>query len=118
MLIATEPPQTAIDGALTIPQAIRACYEGRLKQEELSDRTGIPQQTISRLASGSSSPKLRHLVAIEEACDRPRGWILIQAGYIAEVRTVEEAIAVAPELEDGERRILMDVYLGFTNPQS
>lgn len=113
MLIAISPPQSATEEANAVAQAIRACYEGRLKQDELAKRTGIPQQTISRLALGDSAPKLRHLPAIEEACGRPRGWILIQAGYVNDVVTVEQAIDIAPELNDTQRNVLKDVYFGI-----
>lgn len=114
MLIATEAPQTENDSAQTIAQAIRTCYESRgFGQDELAARSGIPQQTISRLAKGESKPKFWHLAAIEEACDRPRGWVLIQAGIVAGVTTVAEAIAVAPELDDVQRRVLMNVYRQF-----
>jgi transcriptional regulator with XRE-family HTH domain len=113
MLIATKPSQSATGGVLTVPEAIRACWEGRLAgQEELAERTGIPQQTISRLARGESSPKFQHLVAIEEACDRPRGWILTQAGFVTPATTVTEAIALDPDLDDKGRQILMDLYAG------
>jgi transcriptional regulator with XRE-family HTH domain len=113
MLIATRPPQTATDHVMTIDQAVRACYEGRgYGQDELAERSGIPQQTISRLASGSSVPKFRHLVAIEEACARPRGWILTQAGLVSQATTVEEAIEVDPALDDDHRNALLAAYRG------
>src|SRR4051794_23476468 len=115
MLIATKSPQSAIDAA-AVPRAIRACYEGRLKQDELAERSGIPQQTISRLAVGESSPKFWHLIAIEDACERPRGWILVQAGLVDLPTSVPEAVAMDPKLDDGQRRIVLDVYRGFTNP--
>jgi transcriptional regulator with XRE-family HTH domain len=112
MLIATSPPPAATEDAPSIAQAIRACYAGRLKQEELAERTGIPQQTISRLARGDSSPKFQHLAALEDACGRPRGWILVKAGIVANVTTVPEAIALDPDLDDKARQILMDLYNG------
>lgn len=110
-----DSPRQAV---LTIPEAIRACRKGRLTQDELASKASIGQSTLSQWENGRSTPDANQLRGIEEACDRPAGWILIQAGYVSDVATVPEAIAVAPELEDGERQILMDVYLGFTNPQS
>lgn len=109
MLIATEPLGNN-RAPLSLSAAIRACYEGRHTQDTLAAASGIPQQTISRLARGEANPRLTQLADIERACDRPVGWILICAGYVADVTTVPEAIAVAPELDDSQRQILLDAY--------
>lgn len=96
--------------ALSIPEAIRACRKGRLTQDELATKASLGQSTLSQWENGRSTPDPNQLRTIEEACDRPAGWILIQAGYVADVTTIPEAIAVAPELNDMTRRALLDTY--------
>jgi transcriptional regulator with XRE-family HTH domain len=96
-----------------LSEAIRACYADRLTQDQLAEATGIPQSTISRLARGDTEPRLDVLKRIEEACGRPAGWIVIQAGYVADVKTVPEAIAVDPALvDDHARRSVLKAYAG------
>jgi transcriptional regulator with XRE-family HTH domain len=127
MLIAADRPRTEPTKD-AVSRSFRACYEGLgITQDQLADLTGIPQATISRYARGASTPDLLVIAAVEDVCDdyalrqqaarRPRGWIGIQAGAVEMGTSVEYAIAVAPELTDVDRRILMDVYNGFTRPQ-
>jgi transcriptional regulator with XRE-family HTH domain len=105
------------DRVLSIPEAIRACRKGRLTQDELALKASIGQSTLSQWENGRSTPDPNQLRVIEEVCDRPIGWILIQAGYIADVTTVPEAIAVAPELSDSQKAIIMDAYNAITRPR-
>lgn len=103
---------------MSLGDAIRAAMKDRARQVDAGAAAGVDQATISRYIRGESIPNLDVVKAIEETSGRPLGWIAIQAGYVADVKTVAEAIAVDPDLDDGERQILMDVYLGFTNPQT
>jgi transcriptional regulator with XRE-family HTH domain len=102
----------------SLPEAIRACRKGRLTQDDLMAKAGIAQSTLSQWETGKSTPDALQLRAIEAACERPAGWISVRAGLFEMPTSVTEAIAMAPELEDGQRRIIMDVYRGFTNPQA
>lgn len=121
MLIATKRPRSE-SAERTLHIAIRACYSPLFTQEKLEEATGIPQQTISKWARGASVPNPYEIAAIEEACDaealrlgddalrRPLGWIGRQAGLIAEVKTVPEAIAMDPALTDASRRLILRYY--------
>jgi transcriptional regulator with XRE-family HTH domain len=97
-------------------EAIREAYEGQFTQAQLADRLGIDQTWVSRLSNGrwgaSGGPTPDLLARIEEAAGRPRGWILIQAGYVDGVNTTAEAIAVDPDLTDSARRIISSYYEG------
>lgn len=124
MLIATKRPRSeSVERRLHA--AIRACYAPLFTtQERLEDATGIPQQTISKWVRGVSTPDPYELAEIEQACDaeavrrgeeslrRPLGWISRQAGLVAEVVTVPDAIVVDPELNDDVRLRLTRAYRG------
>jgi transcriptional regulator with XRE-family HTH domain len=98
----------------SLPDAIRACRKGRLTQDELAAKASVGQSTLSQWETGKSTPDALQLHAIEVACDRPAGWISVQAGLIDVPLTVADAIAMDPALEDGERVVVMDVYESFT----
>lgn len=100
--------------------ALRACYKGRvtkngqsIRQEDLSAITGISQQQISAYMTGKNEPSLAMIAAIEDACERPRGWILIKAGLVHLPSSVPEAIEQDPNLDDYERRALLHSYQGL-----
>lgn len=95
---------------LSIPEAVRACRKGRKTQDELAVATGFGQSTLSQWENGRSMPDLDQLRAIEEACGRPRGWIALQAGYVAGLTKIEDAIAMSPDLDDVGRDIVLKVY--------
>lgn len=100
---------------MSLHEAIRACYTGRATQEQLEELTGIPQQTISRYARGTTEPSPSAIQQIEAACDRPAGWIYVHAGLVADVRSVLEAIAMDPALDDHGRENLLLAYEGAVN---
>jgi transcriptional regulator with XRE-family HTH domain len=101
----------------SLPDAIRACRKGRLTQDELASKAGVGQSTLSQWETGKTVPDVFQLRAIEVACDREAGWIGVRAGLFAVPQTVAEAIAMDPDLEDGERVVVLDVYRGFTDPR-
>src|SRR5213592_2060649 len=77
-------------------EAIRESFDGLgLTQAQVAQRMGVDQTTVSRLANGKwgdqGGPTPDVLARIEEAAGRPRGWILVQGGYVADVLTVAEA---------------------------
>lgn len=95
---------------MSLSEAIRACYEDRLTQDQLAEVTGMLQSKVSRLARGETEPRLSDLKQIEKACGRPAGWIAAQAGYVAEIRTVPEAIDMDPDLDDAGRESLRNAW--------
>jgi transcriptional regulator with XRE-family HTH domain len=102
-----------------LPSAIREAYEGKgLSQVQVARRMGVDQTRISRLALGKwkpeNGPDPDVLARIEEACGRPRGWILIAAGYVADVGvlTVEDAINADRALTEPLRQALLGHYRG------
>lgn len=123
LIVAKRPQPESVTKALA--SAIRACYSGLLTQEQLEERIGSPQQTISKWARGASAPNVLQTAAIEAACDaeaerlgddarrRPPGWISIRAGLVANVTTVPEAIAVDPRLPDDHAKAsVLAAYVG------
>lgn len=96
--------------AMTIGDAIRIALEGRLKQRELADALGIDQGTVSRWVTGKATPTVEDVVRIEDACNRPRGFVLRAAGYISDGTTVLDAIEADHRLDDDARRILSGAY--------
>jgi transcriptional regulator with XRE-family HTH domain len=91
--------------------AIEDCYRGRgLTQARLAELVGVDQSTISNLKRGVYEPTPSQIAALEKACDRPPGWVLRQAGFVAESRTVLDAIAVDPDLDDVWRDSLTASY--------
>jgi transcriptional regulator with XRE-family HTH domain len=100
---------------LPLAAAIRACRQGRLTQDELAVKASFGQSTLSQWENGKSTPDLEQLRTIEDACGRPHGWIAVQAGYVDGVTSVAEAIAMTTDLDDRERKILLDAYEGLLN---
>ena len=72
--------------------AIRTAYTGLYTQTELARRIGVAQNTLSRWTTGEVEPSLSDLIAIEDACELPRGHILRSAGLVEEIGTPEQAI--------------------------
>ncbi len=107
----------ATSEAPSIGAAIRACRAGRLTQDQLAEKTSFGQSTVSQWERDKSTPDAYQLRAIEDACDRPHGWILVQAGFVADHTSVLQAIEMAPELTDSQRRALRDAYFGLVTPR-
>lgn len=100
---------------IPLHEAIREAFSGvGLTQAQLAQRMGVDQTTVSRLANGrwgeQGGPAPDVLARIEDAAGRPRGWILVRAGYIADVATVPEAIAMDSRLTADARRMVLRVY--------
>jgi transcriptional regulator with XRE-family HTH domain len=93
-----------------IAQAIRSAYAGRLTQAELARQLGVAQNTISRWSTGEVEPRLDDIVAVENACKLPRGFLLRAAGYVEHDSTPEMAIAADYRLDDARRELLLAAY--------
>lgn len=100
--------------SVPLHEAIREAFEAvGLTQTQLAERLGVDQTWVSKLARGKwagRGPTPDMLARIEEASGRPRGWILIRAGYIDEVADVESAIAVDPRLSEVARAQLLAYF--------
>lgn len=82
--------------------------ERHLTKKQLADELGVDPSRVSRLVSGQDrAVTLERICRIEDVLDLRRGQILVEAGYVADVTTVEEAI----EMERLPRRV-KDVLLG------
>lgn len=97
---------------------IRAAYEGRYTQDQLGALVGVRQNTVSRWVLNKDEPSLATIVAIEDACDRPRGFILHAAGYCGTGPSVIEAINMDPDLNDTGRAALRAVYASVIQVES
>lgn len=95
---------------MTLAEAIRAAYRGKLTQTELSDKVGVAQNTISRWSTGDVEPSLVQISAVEKACGMPRGFILRAAGFVKDASTPEEAIAGDHRLDATRRALMLSTY--------
>ncbi len=96
---------------------IRAAING-YRQVDVAEALGVKQNTVSRWVTGTSSPReLDVLEAIEAACARPRGFILLAAGYIQLPQTTREAIAMEPRLSQERRDDLLAMYDRWVSPE-
>jgi transcriptional regulator with XRE-family HTH domain len=74
---------------LALALAVRACYEGRLRQEDLAAELGVHQTKVSKWATGVMRPTVDDIAAIEDACGRSRGFVLALSGHISTAGVVE-----------------------------
>ncbi len=93
--------------------AIRSSYQGRFTQAELAARLGVAQNTISRWSTGAVEPSLDDIARIEDLCEVPRGSVLRSAGYVIDLRTVEEMIDADDNLTAEQRALLVTAYRTF-----
>lgn len=101
--------------------AIRECYEGvgdrrdgtAIRQVDVAERVGLLQGQLSKYVSGSVRPPLEMINAIEAACGRPKGWILIRAGYVDLPRTVPEVVLTDVDLSHASAVALLTLYRGL-----
>lgn len=99
---------TALAGM--IGAAIRDAREPDLTQGQLAARCGIDQPTMSRLERGTRPTPLTvyEMLRIEEATNRPPGWLLQHAGIVGtHERSAASAIASDATLPVIVRRMLL-----------
>lgn len=97
--------------AIHLGAAVRAA-RGRMTQGELAAALGVDQPTISKWERDDIRPSLEQLRAIEETTGRRRGFILIAAGVVEDVTSVEDAIEAHPDLSEEARRVLLRAFDG------
>jgi len=90
--------------------AVRRARADRLKQGELAAAIGVTQPTMSEIETGKRPPTIDELVRIEQACDRPPGWVLSACGYGPSADGVLAALEADPELTDEGRELLAVTY--------
>jgi len=88
----------------------RALAASGLRQRAFAARLGVTQQTVSNWLR-DQEPKLDDLARIEEELELPRGYLLRDAGYVAEAVRPEDAIANDGRVSPGVRRWLVSAYL-------
>ena len=75
--------------------------QAKITQLDLSLRTGITRDQISRLERGKSQPKLETIILIEKALNIP-GWSLIE-------ESVREAVLYKNQHEEENSRIITHI---------
>lgn len=86
-----------------------ACEQAGVTQEQLAERLGVHQTTVSTWLLGKAQPPLRHLPAIDELCGQPKGHVLRLAGYVDDV-DVKSALASDPSLDPDGRGMVVRLY--------
>jgi transcriptional regulator with XRE-family HTH domain len=97
-------------GALT--EAFKVAVEtAGLTQEQLAERLGVHQTTVSKWLLGKAQPPLEHLPTIDALCGQPKGHVLRLAGYVEDIDSdVLAAIAQDPHLSEDGRASVTQVY--------
>lgn len=98
---------------MELHEAIRRAYAGRYTQADLARALGVDQTTVSSWSRGNSRPTLEQLAALEDACDRPLGFVLRLAGFVEDVVDVPGAVAVDPCLDDLGRDVVLNAYRAY-----
>lgn len=75
--------------AVPLGEAIRE-VRGSMTQDELARAVNTDQGTISKWESGRIWPDFDDLPRIEKAVGVPLGTILRRAGYVAEIKTLDD----------------------------
>lgn len=96
------------DAGVTLGAAIRTA-RGRVTQQELANRLDISQSRISKWEQNTHRPSLEEIRNVEDVLSRPRGFVLIRAGYVDLPQTLEEVLAVDARFDDADRDVI-----GFT----
>lgn len=97
---------------MDLGQAVARALSGH-RQVDVAERLGVSQNSISRWKTGDQRPALDQIAALEEACGRPRGFVLRLAGYVDDVVDVETAISADPELDDIGRGVVRSAYRNY-----
>lgn len=92
--------------------AVNACADGVMTRRELAERLGMSLSGVNSWAAGTRAPGLDDVARIEQACGRPRGWILSRAGYAPSTVDIEvdEAIRADHMLSPQWRDVLVHLY--------
>ena len=83
---------------------------GDMTQTSLADAIGVDQPTVSRWERDEQRPSLEQLAAVDAATGRRRGFVLIAAGLVDGIASVEAALALDAGLDDEQRRFVLNAY--------
>lgn len=96
---------------MAIGKAIRRA-RGSMTQEQLAALIAVDQPTLSKWERNLQRASFEHIRAVEDATNRPRGFVLVAAGLVEKVTTVEDAIAMDPTIDDRFRDLLLTSVQG------
>lgn len=91
---------------MTIGAAMKAARTGRRNQAEVAaalSAAGVPggdQPTVSKWERDEQRPSLEQIAAVEEACGRPRGFVLIAAGFVELPASLIDTIEASNEVSE------------------
>lgn len=104
-----EEPAAIARRKVSVGPAIRQA-RGDMTQTTLADAVGVDQPTVSRWERDEQRPSLEQLAAVDAATGRQRGFVLIAAGLVQGVQSVEAALATDTTLDDEQRRFVLNAY--------
>lgn len=88
----------------------RAIRDAGLTQTDVAGIMGLSQSMVSDWRRGETVPSIAQVLALDEICGKPRGWILMNAG-LADPGRVEESVVVDPHLDDEGRSLVLAALL-------
>jgi transcriptional regulator with XRE-family HTH domain len=78
--------------------------------QELADRLGVAQSTISRWENEARAPALDLLPRLDALAGHSRGYILRRAGYVEDKVDIIDVIASDPNLDKRGKRLMTGLY--------
>lgn len=90
-----------------------ACEVAGLTQEQLAERLGVHQTTVSKWLVGKAQPPLEHLPIVDALCGERRGHILRLAGFVDDGVDVVAAINQDPALDEDSKAAMLLSYRTF-----
>lgn len=105
-----------------IGEAIKAARKAAgMTQDELYEaviadggaETVVKQSVISRWENGHRRVQLEDIMTLERSLGLPRGRLLIEAGYVEGIETVDQAIAADRALDESAKESLRNAYAGL-----
>lgn len=81
-----------------------------MSQTTLGELVGLDQGTVSLWEQGKREMSLDQIGQVEAALGKPKGWLLVAAGCVAEVRTVPAALAMDGTISADSRELLLGAY--------
>lgn len=96
--------------SVDLGRAIQRALAGRATQAQVAAALGVKQPTVSGWINGLGRPSFEQLAALEDRCDRPRGWVLRAVGLVVDPTDVRSALLADSRLDDVGREIILQLY--------